>query len=194
MATKQQQQFNLWVSSNYEYLKQRVMLQLYWNEDVFHDTYLDLYLHLADLSAEAYEHEFLTTYKRLEYERFNNEYSYVQPDELFFAFLTQEPADEQQEHLEWRERRLDVASKAFLFVKSSPVIKKRDRQIFDLRFMSGFSFSELAETLAIGEKTARESIKQTIQYLRGFITLPNTLFSAHYQPIKKRKENELCVW
>ncbi len=187
MTTKQQQQFNLWVSSNYDRLKQRVMLQQYWNEDVFHDTYLDLYLRLADLSAEAYEQEFLTTYKQLEYERFNNEYSYVQPDELFFAFLTQEPADEQQERLEWRERRLDIASKAFLFVKSSPIIKKRDRQIFDLRFMSGFSFRELAETLAIGEKTAMESIKQTIRYLRSFITPPPHTFSAHYQPIKKKK-------
>lgn len=41
---KKQQQFNEWAGANYERIKQQVMLCMYWNEDVFQDTYIECFM------------------------------------------------------------------------------------------------------------------------------------------------------
>ncbi len=184
--TKRQQQFNEWVSEHYEELKQKIMLSCYWNEDVFQDTYIECFILSNDLTRHNSEQEFIETYNRLEREHFSNEYKYVQPDEVLFDLLRQEPQDELQERIEWRERRLNIATKAVMLIKASPKLKQRDKEIFNLRYFQDFSIEELAEALAVGTKTVIDSLKMTIQYLRGHVLPPP--YSIHNQRIIGRKE------
>lgn len=175
--TKQQQQFNEWAGANYEAIKQRVMLSCYWDEDVFHDTFIALYQELQVFDEPSMADTFVRAYKRLQGNKHWGDFVYVQPDEVYFSFLQQPSADEEREELARREQRYQTFDKIAFLLKSTPRIAKRDKQLFQLHFLNDYSLHNLAEVMSMSENTITRSINSTLGVLRSFIAPPeNTIY------------------
>lgn len=158
-----QQLFNFWFSQNYESLKEQLCCGGVLGElldpnceDCFHNSYICVYNSLKDYDGETdFNILFRAAYRRQRKAYIIKEEKEIRPNDLFWAFLTEEEMDNDLEN-----QRLIIEERAKAvktFAKKH--FNKEQQEIFKMYFVCSFGCDQIASYIGKSVPTVAKCVK-----------------------------------
>lgn len=153
--------FNNWIVCNYSKIRERLSLQGNLDDDNLQDAYLLTFGARGDVAYSDYLRLFLRNYRNERKKTVAHSFLYVYPDPLFFEFLHEDEAQEEER----RQKTLPSLNCVMRYVKATN--NADDVQIFSYYMLQGLPYSTIADYTGCSRTAVRKKIdviKQDIQH------------------------------